>query len=258
MNKARILALALLPAALLLFSSAKDPKVEVKDLTVELRTNPEGIDCETPRFSWKIVSSENKTLQSAYQITVWRGSDGRKVWDSGKVYSYESILVPYGGEALESETDYEWGLKVWTNVGVVRGEARARWSTGLRDSLAWLGAKWIGINEKEKLKEDPCHLPAKYLRKDFRAGDKIVSAKLYMSALGIGDASINGKRVCPQMFMHPPVLFDKVVYYRTYDVTSLVQKGDNTLAVLLGCGRYQSLSAKTLRSVSDPRVKLVL
>ncbi len=258
MNKARILALALLPAALLLFSSAKDPEVEVRDLTVELRTNPEGIDCETPRFSWKIVSSENKTLQSAYQITVWRSSDGRKVWDSGKVYSYESILVPYYGEALESETDYEWGLKVWTNIGVARGEARARWSTGLRDSLAWMGAKWIGIDEKEKLKEDPCHLPARYLRTDFVLNDKIASAKLYMSALGVGEASINGKKVSENKFMHPPVLFDKVVYYRTYDVTDLLQKGDNTLAVLLGCGRYQSLSARTLRSVSDPRLKAML
>ncbi len=258
MNKSTLLALALVPAALLLLSAAKAPKVGVKDLTTELRTDPEGIDCETPRFSWKVDSRENKTLQTAYQITVWRGADGKKVWDSGKVPSFENVLVPYGGPALESETDYEWAVKVWTSAGVTRDETRARWSTGLRDSAAWMGAKWIGISEREKLKEDPCHLPARYLRKDFRAGDKIASAKLYMSALGIGDASINGKRVCPQMFMHPPVLFDKVVYYRTYDVTSLVQKGDNTLAVLLGCGRYQSLSAKTLRSVSDPRVKLVL
>lgn len=259
MNRYRLLLLlALVPAALLLFSAGRDPKVAVKDLTVELRKDPSGIDCETPRFSWKVVSDVNKTIQSAYRITVWRRADARKVWDSGKVYSYESVLVPYGGPALESETDYEWGVTVWTNAGVTRDGVRARWSTGLRDSAAWMGARWIGINEREKLKEDPCHLPARYLRTDFALGDKIVSAKLYMSALGVGEATVNGKAVCAQRFMHPPVLFDKVVYYRTYDVTPLLHKGDNTLAVVLGCGRYQSLSARTLRSVSDPRVKVLL
>ena len=252
-----LLTAALCLAALLPLSSRNAPKVQVKDLTTELRTDPEGIDCETPRLSWKVVSQENKTLQTAYRILVERG-DGKKVWDSGKVTSYESVLVPYGGPALEPETDYRWTVKVWTTSGASGECAPARWSTGLRDTSSWLGAQWIGISEREKLKEDPCHLAARYLRKDFQVNGKVVSAKLYMSALGVGDASINGQRVCPQQFMHPPVLFDKTVYYRTYDVTELLQKGENTLAVLLGCGRYQSLSARTLRWVSDPRLKLML
>ena len=256
MNRS-LLTAALCLAALLPLSSRNAPKVQVRDLTTELRTDPEGIDCETPRLSWKVASRENKTLQTAYRIQVVRG-DGKKVWDSGKVPSYESVLVPYGGPALEPETDYRWTVKVWTSSGVSEESAPARWSTGLRDSSSWLGAQWIGISEREKLKEDPCHLAARYLRKDFQLNGKVVSAKLYMSALGVGDASINGQRVCPQQFMHPPVLFDKTVYYRTYDVTSLVQKGENTLAVLLGCGRFQSLSARTLRWVSDPRLKLLL
>ena len=252
-----LLTAALTLSALLILPSASAPKVAVKDLTTELRKDPEGIDCATPRLSWKVISQENKTLQTAYRIRVRRG-DGRQVWDSGKVPSYESILVPYGGEPLESETDYQWTVQVWTSSGDSRESEPATWSTGLRDSSSWLGAEWIGINEREKLKEDPFHLAARYLRKEFRLNGKVSSAKLYMSALGVGDASLNGTRVCPDMFMHPPVLFDKTVYYRTYDVTPLLRNGDNVLAVLLGCGRYQSLSARTLRWVSDPRLKLML
>ena len=256
MNKTLLTAVLAL-SALLILPSASAPKVAVKDLTTELRKDPEGIDCTTPRLSWKVISQQNKTLQTAYRIRVRRG-DGRQVWDSGKVPSYESVLVPYGGEPLESETDYQWTVQVWTTSGDSRESEPAAWSTGLRDSSSWLGAEWIGINEREKLKEDPFHLAARYLRKEFRLNGKVTSAKLYMSALGVGDASINGTRVCPDMFMHPPVLFDKTVYYRTYDVTPLLRDGENVLAVLLGCGRYQSLSARTLRWVSDPRLKLML
>ena len=249
-------------AALMLAASftafAGGPGTRVTDLTTELRTNPQGIDCPVPRFSWKVVSDENGAEQTAYRIMVWRG-DGKKIWDSGKVESDACVLVPYGGPELEPETDYSWSVTAWTD-GRRSGNLpkEARWSTGLRDSASWMGAQWIGINEKEKLKEDPNHLAARYLRKDFRLSGRVASAKLYMSALGVGDASVNGERVCPDQFMHPPVLFDKTVYYRTYDVTTLLRKGENTLAVLLGCGRYQSLSARTLRSVSDPRLKLVL
>lgn len=247
----------LFPAALLLFSPLLlSGKPQVAHLTTELRTNPEGIDCPTPRLSWKVVSDRNGTVQTAWRIRVTK--DGRVVWDSGKTPSDACVLVPYAGAPLESESDYQWKVKVWTSDGASRWSSPARWSTGLRDSAAWMGARWIGINEKEKLKEDPNHLAARYLRKEFRLDGRVASAKLYMSALGIGDASLNGVRVCEDKFMHPPVLFDKTVYYRTYDVTPLLQSGDNVLAVLLGCGRYQSLSARTLRSVSDPRVKLVL
>ena len=257
MNKTVLSAVALVVAAALT-SFSYIPGTRVKDLTTELRVNPQGIDCPVPRFSWKVVSDENGAVQTAYRIVVRLG-DGKKVWDSGKVASDACVLVPYGGPALEPETDYTWTVTAWT--GKRKAEPfleTARWSTGLRDSASWMGAQWIGINEKEKLKEDPNHLAARYLRKNFRLDGRVASAKLYMSALGVGDASVNGERVCPDQFMHPPVLFDKTVYYRTYDVTPLLRKGDNTLAVLLGCGRYQSLSARTLRSVSDPRLKLVL
>ena len=252
MNK-RLLTAA---AALLFCAAGCFAGVGVKALTTELREDPSGIDCATPRLSWQVTSDVNGTVQTAYRIKVLR--DGRKVWDSRKTVSDQCVLVPYGGSPLTPESDYKWRVKVWTNNGVSRWSKPARWSTGLADSLSWGEAKWIGINEKAKLKEDPNHLAARYLRKEFKLHPGIRSAKLYMSALGVGDASINGARVCEDMFMHPPVLFDKTVYYRTYDVSGLVHGGRNSLAVLLGCGRYQSLNARTLRGVSDPRVKLML
>ena len=252
-NKLSVAAFAL--ASLLLLPSCGSRPV-VTNLTTELRENPQGIDCAVPRLSWQVQSETNGTVQTAYRIKVKSGS--RTVWDSGKMLSDECVLLPYRGAELKCETDYSWQVKVWTSDGESSWSAPAKWSMGLSDSLSWGAAKWIGINEKEKLKEDPTWLPAKYLRKEFKLRGGVRSAKLYMIALGCGDASINGERVCPDMFMHPPVLFDKTVYYRCYDVTDKVKRGRNALTVLLGCGRYQSLSARTLRSVSDPRLKLLL
>ena len=250
------LRLCALAAAALVALACGSSGIKVVNLTTELRENPSGIDRMTPRLSWQVTSDKNGTRQTAYRIKVQRG--GSKVWDSHKVASDECVLVPYGGKALDYESDYTWTVKVWTIDGESPWSEPAHWSTGLADSLSWMGAGWIGISDSELLKEDPNHLPAKYLRKEFRLRKDVRSAKLYMVALGMGEASINGVKVSRDMFAHPPVLFDKTVYYRTYDVSDILCKGDNTLALMLGCGRFQSLHARTLRGVSDPRAKVLL
>ena len=70
----------------------------VYDLTIEYRDNPVGLD-ERPRFSWKIENTGQDIIQTDYQILVISG--GRMMWDSGRVKSSQSVLVPYRGEALK-------------------------------------------------------------------------------------------------------------------------------------------------------------
>lgn len=247
---------ALVLSGAVLLGSCTDKGVGIGELTTEMRVEPT-VNTMHPRFSWKVYSDKNGTVPKAYDIKVW-DEDGKTVWHSGKVKSYDNVLVPYAGRELRYETDYKWKVRVWTDGGRSAWSEPAGWSTGLADSLSWDGAQWIGINEGWKLKEDENHLSARYLRKDFTIDGKVRKAKLYMCALGMGDASVNGERVCRDMFAHPSVLFHKTLYYRTYDVTGLLKKGDNVLTVLLGTGRYQTLHSRSLRGVEDPRVKAVL
>lgn len=39
--------------------------MELKDLRIEYRNNPIGLDLKKPRFSWKIVSNERDVIQTA-------------------------------------------------------------------------------------------------------------------------------------------------------------------------------------------------
>jgi alpha-L-rhamnosidase len=79
------------------------------------------------------------------------------------------------------------------------------------------------------------------LRKDFSADSPIRSARLSITALGAYQAFINDKAVAPSTLLAPGWTdFHKRVLYQTYDVTSLVSPGANTLGVLLGGGWYSS------------------
>jgi alpha-L-rhamnosidase len=82
---------------------------------------------------------------------------------------------------------------------------------------------------------------ASLMRKDFSVDSPIRTARLTLTALGAYQAFLNGKPVAPNTLLAPGWTdFHKRVLYQTYDVTSLLSHGANTLGVLLGGGWYSS------------------
>src|SRR4051794_14156444 len=73
-------------------------RVSLDDLKVERKAQPIGVDAAHPRFSWVIASRERDVVQRSYRLRV--STNGRTVWDSGKVRSRESSDVAYDGPAL--------------------------------------------------------------------------------------------------------------------------------------------------------------
>jgi alpha-L-rhamnosidase len=120
----------------------------VKNLQVEYRSTPLGLDVRQPRFSWQMESTagERDVAQSAYQIEV-RGPKGTVVWDSTKIASPEAVHVRYAGSPLQPATRYAWTVTVWTPQGT-KTTAGSWFETGLMDPspslAAWGGATWIG------------------------------------------------------------------------------------------------------------------
>src|SRR5258706_11096554 len=93
-------------------------KLSVYDLSCEHKTNPLGIDAIQPRLSWKIKGAERNILQSAYSIRVTEGinfSSKNIIWETGKINTDESVLIPYSGKSLQPGKRYYWQVKVWDN-----------------------------------------------------------------------------------------------------------------------------------------------
>jgi alpha-L-rhamnosidase len=82
---------------------------------------------------------------------------------------------------------------------------------------------------------------ASLLRKNFSVDSPVRTARLSITALGAYHAFLNGKSVAPDTLLAPGWTdFHKRVLYQTYDVTSLLGPGANTLGVMLGGGWYSS------------------
>ena len=63
------------------------------------------------------------------------------MWDSGRVESDQSVLVPYKGAALKEMTVYQVQVSVWDNCGEL-GQVTGNFETGLMREENW-NAKWI-------------------------------------------------------------------------------------------------------------------
>jgi alpha-L-rhamnosidase len=225
-----------------LFSANK-----VVNLTVESIQNPLGIDCLHPRFSWQIVSNKSAVLQNAYQIMVAESPENLKyeadlVWNSGKVQSGISVLIPFNGKKLESEKTYFWKVKVWTNKGASKWSELGKWTTAFLDNpLA--KASWIGMDSmlnSGKL-TTKTRLSARYLRKEFNVENKVKKATLYISGLGMYECYINGTKISNDIFAPTATDYTKRVNYNVYDVKNLIASDINSIGVILGNGRFFSM-----------------
>ncbi|MEU4466137.1 family 78 glycoside hydrolase catalytic domain [Streptomyces sp. NPDC024017] len=80
--------------------------------------------------------------------------------------------------------------------------------------------------------------PMPLLRKDFATepGKKVASARIYASALGVYGLEVNGKPVGDQVLAPGWTNYDKRIQSQTYDVTKLLDGGDNVLGASLADG----------------------
>ncbi|WP_317890146.1 family 78 glycoside hydrolase catalytic domain [Paenibacillus sabuli] len=235
----------------------ENSQVTITKLRVENRVNPLGIDAEAPRMSWIMEAAGRGQKQTAYQILVATQPEKLSVeqadlWNSGKVASNESAGILYEGQPLQPSTRYYWTVIVWERSGQkVEATEAAYFETGLRSSdgvTGWSGAKWIRMDGKP-----PKSPGAPMLRKETKLRGKVKQARLYVSALGVYDAHINGQKVgiaqedgpCVYEFMPPGwTNFDQNVAYMTYDVTAFLQHDAATLAFTLGNGWWNGRISK--------------
>lgn len=234
-------------------------------LTCEWQEQPLLVETSAPRLGWELTLGSKGTRQSAYQVLVGttprlRASDKTLCWNSGKVPSDQSQLVPYGGSPLAAGATYYWTVRVWDEHGKAsvwapvqrldrapsRLQLNAHWIGAITRTEAQLpqGRNWHVPSFKQARVQaafdaiNPLALRSIQLRRSFHLEQRPVKALLYVCALGHGEVSLNGKRVGEARFDPPWSDYDQTVYYSAYEVTSYLNTGEQVLGVLLGNGFY--------------------
>jgi alpha-L-rhamnosidase len=223
-------------------------------LTCEYITNPTGIDVARPSLAWVVPNKPRGNRQTAYQILVAHSetllaSDSADVWDSGKMVSEENVNLLYNGRPLQSFKQYFWKVRYWNAEGEPSAySALATFTTAMMDSSNWT-ARWIGDGRQAPDTPEEFYekIPNTLLRKSFDIAERPVRAELYITGLGYFEAYINGQKVGNDV-LHPGwTQYAKRVLYTTYNVSEMLENGENAVGVMLGNGWYNPLPLALFR-----------
>lgn len=135
--------------AVALLCSTAHAAVTVSDLTCEHAPNPIGIGADHPRFSWILQADRRGDAQTAYEIRAAASpaslqSGKPDLWDSGKIVSDNSVLIPWGGKPLNSRAEVFWQVRAWDTAGDASPwSGIARLELGLLHPDAEWKARWI-------------------------------------------------------------------------------------------------------------------
>ena len=242
---------ALLLFALITLASCSDKlNVSITNPNVEQQFHPQALATAQPRFSWNYETTENEVVQQNYRIIVATTAENAQneigdLWDSGVVPSNQMLYIPYAGKELHSRNKAYW--KVITTVSAKGGkktkvESKVNsFEISLLNQDVWQ-AKWIGHEFEDDVLVGHTRLAARYLRKDFALQDEVADARLYVSGMGVYSAYLNGTEIAPEELLKPTLSwYSKRVYFNTYDVTEMLQQGDNAVGVILEGGRYTTI-----------------
>jgi alpha-L-rhamnosidase len=218
----------------------------VTGLRTESLVDPLGLDMPNPRLSWRVESTERNQRQTAYRLLVGSSpkileSDRGDLWDSGKVTNRETLHLPYAGKPLVSNQRVYWKVRSWDKDGTESPwSPTATWGMGLLASQDWK-AEWITFADDTPVHTNRESLflpPARHYRKEFRTGKTVSRATLHVSALGLVETHLNGKRVGDALFEPGWADYRQRVHTRTHDVTPMVLRGMNCLGAVVADGWY--------------------
>ena len=208
----------------------------IHDLNCNKLINPLGIDTTTPMFGWKVKSTLQADEQTHYQILVASSlellnENVGDLWDSGKVKSSEQIAINYNGKKLKSGDVAYWKVKTWTlKEGEQSWSKTAHFSVGLLNSSDWQG-QFISFNPMGVR-----NIQSPLFWKRFNINETNKKYLLHVNSLGYHEVHLNGKKIGDAVLQPAVSQTDKRSLICTYDLTELIQAGNNDLVLWLSEG----------------------
>lgn len=216
-------------------------------LTFEHHHDGLGIGHCQPRLSWRFEYSQDTIpnwIQTAYEIEVTRRTDSKG--QRYHVECHDSTLVPWPSEPLLSREAAGVRVRCFgrtKTTGASKDSEPTEWSTVSTVEVGLLARHdWQAnfITSKTHLGPEAPLQPLHFV-KHFTLPDDYTSTRigrLYITALGVFEASINGKRTSDECMAPGWTSYRHRLSYRVHDVSQLLQPGENIIDVEVGEGWY--------------------
>lgn len=204
--------------------------IQIYHLTTEHRPTALGIDPARPRLSFRWRG----TPATPERVTIV-GSVNEGAEQTFLDAPYSGNTVEYSGPTLHSRDRVAWRVRLaFPNGETVESDA-AHFEMGLLAAEDWT-AKWIA---GDLVGGPRTMVPPPVLRTHFDARPGLLRARLYATAAGTYEFTLNGGEPVGDARLKPGWTdYRKRLRYQTFDVTDRIVTGENEWTVQLGDGWY--------------------
>ena len=199
--------------------------MKIKNLRVNHVSCPVGFQIMPLSLSWTVEDSGEARGQKWARVQLFE--NGTEIFDSGEDTLADSVdfQIPES-VTLKPRTAYTWTVTVMADSGET-AQAGSYFETGKMEE-PWQG-QWISPENSTS---------SAILRKKFIV-EALGTARLYMCGLGLYECYINGKKAGNEFLSPGYHSYDFHLQAQTYDVTDLLENGENEIAIWLGEGWFK-------------------
>src|SRR5215212_2303375 len=209
--------------------------VAVADIRFEHRRDALGLGTAEPRLSWVVDTERPDWWQAGYEIEAL-APDGHLRGRTGLVQGDPSVLVAWPFAPLQSRE------RVTIRVRVRGADGSASdWSAphsveaGLLRADDWSARFITPAWDDDTSRSQPTPL----LRHEFSVKAGVAQARLYVTALGVYEAQINGQVVGDHVLDPGWTSYQHRLRYQAFDVTGVLREGRNAIGAILADGWYR-------------------
>ncbi|MBA4010297.1 MAG: hydrolase [Phenylobacterium sp.] len=217
-------------------AEARDDTVRPVGLLAQDSADGAMVGMAAPRLSWRLEADRPAVRQLGYEIQL-AGDAGFSsgVETSGHVASTSPVAAGWPGVPLSSREARFARVRVWTERGSTDWSPPLRLEAALLDPSDWT-ARPVSPRFNVAMREPG---PAPLLRRGFVVDRPVEHARLYVTSLGVHETWLNGERVGDAVLDPGWTAYQQRLLYAAYDVTDLLQQGENVVSAAVGDGWWR-------------------
>ena len=200
--------------------------MEIYDLKINGIRTPLGFELPWVSVSWKVRETVSKY---AVKSSISVASDALF---AHPLFKKEDRVLNSAGElaelSLQPRTRYYVRVEITGDAGDT-GCGETFFETGKMDEP--FIAKWIGTQAEDKFHP--------LFTRSFTLRDRPVSARLYITGLGLFEAFCNGEKVGNEFLTPYCNDYNEGIQILTYDLTGMLHSAENNLEIFCGNGWYK-------------------
>lgn len=197
--------------------------MNITQILINHMQEPIGFQLNDLRIEFQVEAEHFS--QATKQLTIWTEDRSNPVYQIETVYDHNYFDVPL---TLSPRTRYQVEIVVTTKTGMV--SAQSFFETG-KMAEPFRG-DWIAHADKD--------IQNTLFKKEVTITKPVQKARLYMTALGVYETYVNGRKIGDEYLAPGITAYDQWIQVQTYDVTeALAASGQHELLISAADGWYK-------------------